>query len=134
MAQNESGAAPATEIKGGAQNGASWAKRVPLALAAFVLIVSQAAAQEAADAARGAKLAGSVCATCHAIHAGEMRSPDPVAPAFSDVAQWPGMTDRALRVWLQTSHPTMPNFMLKPRDRDDVVAYILSLRKGSSAL
>ena len=134
MARNEVGAAHDAGIKAGKQSAVSWAKRVPMALAALVVTASQTAAQEAADAGRGAKLAGSVCATCHAIHAGEMRSPDPVAPAFSDVAQWPGMTDRALRVWLQTSHPTMPNFILKPRDRNDLAAYILSLRKGGSAL
>jgi len=116
-----------------AQKAIPGMKSVPLALAALVLMVSQAVAQETGDAARGAKLAGSVCATCHAVRSGDLRSPDPMAPGFSDVATWPGMTDRALRVWLQSSHPTMPNFILKPRDRDDVVAYILSLRTGGSA-
>ena len=38
------------------------------------------------------------------------------------------MTATALRVWLQTSHPTMPNIMLAPNDMDNVVAYILSLK------
>jgi hypothetical protein len=31
-------------------------------------------------------------------------------------------------VWLQTSHPNMPNLIVPPEDRDDVIAYILSLR------
>jgi hypothetical protein len=31
-------------------------------------------------------------------------------------------------VWLQTSHPTMPNIKLKPETMDDIIAYILSLR------
>ena len=117
-----------------AEKACSTMKAHPIALVAFSLIASQAVAQAPADAARGAKLAGSVCAECHAVRAGQSRSPDPMAPGFDNVAAWPGMTDRALRVWLQTSHPTMPNFILKRRDRDDVVAYILSLRTGHSAL
>jgi hypothetical protein len=37
----------------------------------------------------------------------------------------------ALTVWLQSSHPTMPNIILKPDELRNVVAYIRSLaRKG----
>jgi hypothetical protein len=52
-----------------------------------------------------------------------------MAPTFSSVATTLGMTDRALRVWLQTSHPTMPNYVLSRDDTDDIVAYILSLKQ-----
>jgi hypothetical protein len=45
------------------------------------------------------------------------------------VADTPGMTAQALAVWLQTSHPTMPNFIIKPDDIDDLTAYITSLHK-----
>jgi hypothetical protein len=38
------------------------------------------------------------------------------------------MTGTALTVWMQTSHPTMPNFVLTKQDTLDVVAYILSLK------
>src|SRR6187431_3680 len=38
------------------------------------------------------------------------------------------MTATALTVWLQTSHPTMPNIILEPNDVSNVVAYILSLK------
>jgi hypothetical protein len=38
------------------------------------------------------------------------------------------MTAIALTVALQTSHATMPNIILSPDDRRDVIAYILSLR------
>ncbi len=44
------------------------------------------------------------------------------------------MTDRALRVWLQSSHPTMPNFILSSKERNDVASYILSLRAEKSAM
>ena len=41
------------------------------------------------------------------------------------------MTGRALAVALQTSHETMPNFVLERHDRDNIVAYIMSLRRES---
>jgi hypothetical protein len=39
------------------------------------------------------------------------------------------MTALALKVWFQSPHPTMPNFKITSQENDDVVAYILSLRK-----
>ena len=44
------------------------------------------------------------------------------------------MTATALRTWLQTSHPTMPNIVLKADDRDNVIAYILSLNAKNKGL
>ena len=40
-----------------------------------------------------------------------------------------GMTATALNVWLQTSHPTMPNIVLTETNRDNVIAYITSLKR-----
>ena len=54
-------------------------------------------------------------------------SPLPEAPTFQSVANTPGMTELALTVWLQSSHPTMPNIILKQDDLRNVVAYIRSL-------
>ena len=56
-------------------------------------------------------------------------SPLPEAPTFQSVADTPGMTEMALTVWLQSSHPTMPNIVLKQDDLRNVVAYIRSLEK-----
>jgi hypothetical protein len=56
-----------------------------------------------------------------------------MAPSFEKVAGTPGMTDRALRVWLQSSHPTMPNFILDSDERADIVVYIMSLKHKKSA-
>jgi hypothetical protein len=33
-----------------------------------------------------------------------------------------------LRVWLSSSHPTMPNIVVEPQDMDNVIAYILTLK------
>ena len=38
------------------------------------------------------------------------------------------MTEYALRAFLKTPHPTMPNIMMKADDMDDIVSYILSLK------
>ena len=61
--------------------------------------------------------------------ANENMSPLAEAPTFQSVADTPGMTEMALTVWLQSSHPTMPNIILKPDDLRNVVAYIRSLAK-----
>jgi hypothetical protein len=36
----------------------------------------------------------------------------------------------SLRAFLQTPHPTMPNLMLTPDETDDVIAYLLTLKRG----
>ena len=98
-----------------------------IALAAIMLVAFAPPAQS--NSARGGVVAFSVCATCHAVARGGGASPNAMAPRFADVANWPGMNDRALRVWLQSSHPTMPNFILNRDDTDAIVEYILSLKK-----
>ncbi len=59
--------------------------------------------------------------------ANENMSPLPQAPTFQSVADTPGMTEMALTVWMQSSHPTMPNIILKSDELRNVVAYIRSL-------
>jgi cytochrome c len=51
-----------------------------------------------------------------------------IRPAFRDIANTPGMTATALRVFLTSSHPKMPNLILTPEETADVTVYILSLR------
>lgn len=85
-------------------------------------------AQELGNAARGRVLAGDLCADCHLTEPGAGKSPSAAAPPFAEVAKTRGMTAMALTVWLRTSHPSMPNIMLRPDTADDIIAYILSLR------
>ena len=40
----------------------------------------------------------------------------------------PSTTELALKVFLQSSHPTMPNVVLTAEQRGDLVNYILSLK------
>lgn len=51
------------------------------------------------------------------------------AADFAEVAQLPSTTALSLRVFLQTNHNEMPNFTLKPSEADDIIAYILSLKR-----
>jgi mono/diheme cytochrome c family protein len=99
-----------------------------LAIAAVTALPGAAGAAQLGDAKAGHAYATSVCAECHEVEAGESFSPNPDAPTFQEVADTPGMTAQALTVWLQTSHPTMPDFIIKPDDMDNLIAYITSLR------
>ena len=103
--------------------------------AATVLLVAPlpASAEEPGNPVRGLAYARAHCAECHGVETAKGDfSPNINAPDFSVVANTPGMTERALAVWLQTSHPTMPNLMIPPGDRDDLAAYIMSLKTSAS--
>ena len=63
--------------------------------------------------------------------AGREVSPYIDLPSFQTVADSPGMTERALAVWLQNPHPNMPNFILPQADMDNVIAYIMTLKSAS---
>jgi mono/diheme cytochrome c family protein len=83
---------------------------------------------EQGSVSQGQRLAETVCAQCHAVGAGQRRSPNRAAPSFADIAESPGLTATAIRVWLQTPHPTMPNIRLGNDEKDGIVAYLLSLK------
>ena len=90
--------------------------------------VECAEAQEAGMPGQGHAFARQVCAECHSVEKGQVRSPNAAAPSFEAIANVPGMTAIALHATLQTSHRTMPNVMLNPDELSNVVAYILSLK------
>jgi len=81
------------------------------------------------DVAEGRTLAGKVCARCHNVRRNGDLSPLPDAPPFQVVANAPSTTQLSLRVFLQTPHRRMPDFHLTSQERDDVISYILSLRR-----
>ena len=87
----------------------------------------KANAQALSDPKAGLAVAQQVCAECHATVAGQDRSPNAKAPTFVNLAATPGMTRTALLVALTTPHAGMPMFMLTGKQRDDIIAYILSL-------
>jgi mono/diheme cytochrome c family protein len=102
-------------------------KRLILCALAALTFPVAAYAEDPGNPSAGLTFATAHCAECHAIKGREDKSPNADAPPFASVAKTPGMTGRALAVWLQTSHPTMPDFLIAQEDRDNVIAYILSL-------
>jgi mono/diheme cytochrome c family protein len=104
--------------------------RAAVAAMTVVLPISGYAA-EAGDQRLGRSFAIANCAECHAIRPCQNTSPNADAPSFTSVANSPGMTGRALAVWLETSHPSMPNFIVPREDRDNVIAYIMSLQTSA---
>lgn len=90
---------------------------------------SSTLAEESGNVRDGLRFAQTVCAECHAVRDGERASPNAQAPTFTNVANSPGMNAMALEVWFQTPHPTMPNLKFSNQESDNVIAYILSLRK-----
>ncbi len=68
------------------------------------------------------------CAVCHDISRGGGISPNLLAPPFADVARHPATTALSLRVFLQSMHQNMPDFLLSARERDEIITYILNLK------
>ena len=99
------------------------------------LIASLAAATPSAyaqdgDVAAGHSFARSACSACHVVDAEQPRPPRRIVIGtdFRRAANTRGMTATALRVFLTTSHPNVPNPILTSEQMADVIAYILSLR------
>ena len=99
-------------------------------VAAAALAVDQARSESSGDPADGRILARQICSECHAIERTQERSANPAAPRFEVIANIPGMTGTALAATLQTSHKTMPNVLFSPSQRDNIIAFILSLKRA----
>jgi cytochrome c len=85
------------------------------------------AAPESDSAASGHKLAEAWCKACHAVEPRTAGTPA-AAPDFATVANQPSTTELALKVFLRSNHPSMPNLVLTPEQTDAIVSYILSLK------
>jgi mono/diheme cytochrome c family protein len=95
-----------------------------LSVASAPAAIAMAEEVEVGDPQAGLEYAKAVCANCHGIS--NITSPVPEATAFDEIVSEPGMSAKALLVWMQTLHPTMPNITLEREDLMDVIAYILS--------
>jgi cytochrome c2 len=95
---------------------------------ALAMLASPAISAELGDIRRGQAHAEKVCAGCHAIGPNETASPRADATPFGVMSRVAGINERALTVFLQTPHSEMPNLIIVGQERDDLIAYILSLR------
>jgi cytochrome c len=105
---------------------------IVIAIGAMLLIrlhYANGAVDDSHSAATGHRLAEAWCKTCHAIEATSAGTSNP-APDFVAVANLPSTTALSLKVFLQSNHPTMPNLVLTPAQTDDLVSYILSLKRS----
>lgn len=91
-------------------------------------VATRAIAEDHAQLLRGQSYAERNCSACHAVGTGPQASPRPDAANFVTIANTAGMTAYAVSVWLQTPHRQMPNLVIDAQDRDDLVAYITSLK------
>ena len=98
-----------------------------LALMAVGLSATCVRAQEPGDVQAGRTYVHAHCTVCHALATGP--SPHLDAPSFFALANTAGMTGRALAAALQTTHEVMPDLVLEGTARDNVIAYIMSLRQ-----
>lgn len=87
------------------------------------------AADKPGDPVAGRRLALQSCAGCHVVAERQARPAFDGAPAFATVARDPAATESSLRVFLQTPHARMPDLIMTHREIDDVVSYILTLRR-----
>lgn len=106
-------------------------KRVLLISIVLLTTITRPTAEEikvvkTGDPQAGLEYAKEVCANCHSI--ANEKSVEPESTTFHEIADVPGMSAKALLVWMKTQHPTMPNIAIEGEDLMDVVAYILSLK------
>lgn len=91
-----------------------------------LLAPSAAMAAEPGSPGEGRKLAQEQCSECHAIEKGQAAIAE--APSFGDIAR-SEHNARSIRVFLRTPHATMPLIVLDQNQREDIAAYIMSLRE-----
>ena len=102
-----------------------------IALMVSLLASSQAQAQQTNQAKRGLSVAKMACVHCHAVQKTSRRSPVAAAPRFVDIANSQGMTATKIIAALETTpHRTMPTWKINTEARNDLVTYILSLKRG----
>ena len=77
-----------------------------IAIVVLLAMPGAARAQEVGNVEAGHAYAKKICAECHAVERGEKESPYLDLPSFQSVADQPGITERALAVWLQNPLPS----------------------------
>jgi mono/diheme cytochrome c family protein len=97
-------------------------------LVGAALSLSVAALAQSGERAAGRRLATELCGDCH-----QASRPFPLLyrypPSFEDIAKLPSTTRLSLNVFLRSNHKQMPNFIISKSDTDDIVDYILSLKR-----
>jgi len=94
-------------------------------LAAQVPVLAQPAERNPLS---GQQIATKQCSSCHRVL--PMNLPDKAdPPSFQSIADLPSTTGISLNVFLHSNHRNMPDFIISRADSNDLIAYILSLKK-----
>jgi mono/diheme cytochrome c family protein len=82
--------------------------------------------------AKALAFAQAACGGCHAVEANGI-SPNPDAPPFARIANQEELSVETLSSWLRDAHnyPEEMEFSLERSEVDDLVAYMIKLRKPS---
>ncbi|MGI9411393.1 MAG: c-type cytochrome [Hyphomicrobiaceae bacterium] len=99
-----------------------------VALTGFTVVANHSA-RAGGDANRGGQIAAKWCVACHVIGPGAKRPSENQPASFQEIADTPGFGAFALNVFFRTPHKEMPNFTITGDLRDDLVAYITSLKR-----
>jgi mono/diheme cytochrome c family protein len=82
----------------------------------------------AGDPASGRQIATTLCSSCHRVL--PMTLPDKAdPPSFQSIANLPATTGISLNVFFHSNHNEMPDFILSSAQSNDLIVYILSLKK-----
>ncbi len=96
---------------------------------------TQASETSAGNVNAGRTYAIVTCSRCHDVKSRVAPSgPTGGAPTFYAVANSKNVTVTGLHVFLANPHPSMPNLVIGPRDKQNVIAYILSLKNSKEPL
>ena len=92
------------------------------------MAAGQVAPREASGNAEAGRLSVQAwCTECHSVQP-ETAGTGKFAPDFSAIAQ--RRPARWLERFLRSKHTLMPDFVLNRRESDDIIAYMLSLKKS----
>jgi mono/diheme cytochrome c family protein len=82
----------------------------------------------AGDPASGRQIATTLCSSCHRVLPMTL-SDEADPPSFQSIADLPATTGISLNVFFHSNHNNMPDFMLSGAESNDLIAYILSLKR-----
>jgi mono/diheme cytochrome c family protein len=76
----------------------------------------------------GQQIATKQCSSCHRVLP-MILSDKADPPSFQSIADLPSTTGISLNVFLHSNHRNMPDFIISSTESNDLIAYILSLKK-----
>jgi mono/diheme cytochrome c family protein len=99
-----------------------------LFIAVALAVPVEALAQPDNSHSLGRQVAVELCSSCHRVTEGQPLPPQNVASFFA-VANLPSTTALSLKVFLRSNHKGMPNLIVSESDSDELIDYILSLKR-----